>query len=48
MIEVFCLQEHGESTGMAAPRCNFFRITALGYGRNPNTTITLQEMFLSL
>ena len=45
VIEVFCLQQHGESLDRF---CNFYRITAVGYGRNPNTTVRLQEMFISL
>jgi type IV pilus assembly protein PilX len=45
VIEVFCLQQHGESLDRY---CNFYRITAVGYGRNPNTTVRLQETFLSL
>ena len=46
VIEVFCLQQHGESMSECFP--NFFRITALGFGRNPNTTVRLQETFISL
>ena len=45
VIEVFCLQQHGESLDRY---CNFYRITAVGYGRNPNTTVTLQETFITL
>ena len=45
VIEVFCLQQHGESLDRF---CNFYRITAVGYGRNPNTTVTLQETFITL
>ena len=45
VIEVFCLQQHGESLDRY---CNFYRITAVGYGRNPNTTIRLQETFITL
>jgi type IV pilus assembly protein PilX len=46
LIEGFCLMDPGES--IREPLCNFFRITARGYGRNPNTVVTLQEVFLSL
>ena len=45
VIEVFCLQQHGESLDRY---CNFYRLTAVGYGRNPNTTVTLQETFITL
>lgn len=45
VIEVFCLQQHGESLERY---CNFYRITAVGYGRNPSTTVTLQETFITL
>jgi type IV pilus assembly protein PilX len=46
VIENFCLLKDGESMGVTW--CNFFRITARGYGRNPSTQITLQETFVSL
>jgi len=45
VIEVFCLQQHGESLDRY---CNFYRITAVGYGRSPSTTVTLQETFITL
>ena len=45
IIEVFCLQQLGESLERF---CTFYRITARGYGRNPNTQVTLQETFLAL
>jgi type IV pilus assembly protein PilX len=47
LLEIFCLREQGQSLG-AQDFCNFYRITARGYGRNPNTQVTLQEMFVSL
>jgi type IV pilus assembly protein PilX len=46
LIEIFCLPQHGASIG-AVP-CKFYRITARGYGGNPNSQVTLQEIFLSL
>lgn len=46
IIEIFCLPQHGASIGSAP--CKFYRITARGYGGNPNTQVTLQEVFLSL
>jgi type IV pilus assembly protein PilX len=45
IVEVFCLQQLGESLERF---CTFYRITARGYGRNPNTQVTLQETFLAL
>ena len=45
IIENFCLMQHGETL---QPICKFYRTTAVGYGRNPNTAVTLQEMFVSL
>jgi type IV pilus assembly protein PilX len=46
LIEIFCLPQHGASIGSAP--CKFYRITARGYGSNPNSQISLQEIFLSL
>ncbi|MGZ8231471.1 MAG: pilus assembly PilX family protein [Burkholderiales bacterium] len=46
IIEIFCLPQHGASIGSAP--CKFYRITARGWGGNPNTQVTLQEVFLSL
>jgi type IV pilus assembly protein PilX len=46
VIEYFCLQYLG--TGIGASSCKFYRITARGFGANPNTQVTLQEIFLSL
>ena len=48
IIEGYCLKADGESMGEMGNKCNFYRITARGYGRNPNTQITLQETFVSL
>lgn len=45
VIEGYCLRQDGESLQRF---CNFYRITVRGYGRNPNTQITLQETFVSL
>ena len=45
VIEGYCLRQDGESLQRF---CNFYRITARGYGRNPSTQITLQETFISL
>jgi type IV pilus assembly protein PilX len=49
IIEFFCLPggpASGWSIGSAP--CKWYRITARGYGANPNSQITLQEIFLSL
>jgi type IV pilus assembly protein PilX len=46
-IEVMCLPQFGGSLG-DPNYCNFYRITARGYGANPSTQVTLQEVFLKL
>jgi type IV pilus assembly protein PilX len=46
LIELFCLQSTSEGIGAANPPCNFFRITAVGYGANPATTVKLQEIIV--
>jgi len=46
-IEVLCLPAAGATLGgTAIDFCNFYRITARGYGANPNTQVTLQEIYL--
>jgi type IV pilus assembly protein PilX len=50
IIELFCLPTRND-TGFAFPpgeNCKFYRITARGYGVNPNSQVTLQEIFLAL
>ncbi len=49
VIELFCLTTRVDSIG-APPgaNCKFYRITARGYGVNPNSQVTLQEIFLAL
>ena len=44
-IEVLCLPQFGGSIGDPT-YCSFYRITARGYGGNPNTKVTVQEIFL--
>jgi type IV pilus assembly protein PilX len=44
-IEVLCLPQFGGSIGDPT-YCNFYRITARGFGGNPNTRVTVQEIFL--
>jgi type IV pilus assembly protein PilX len=46
IVEQFCLQG-GVSIG-GEDYCKWYRITARGYGVNPNSQVTLQEVFLSL
>ncbi|MCC7487848.1 MAG: hypothetical protein IT529_23000 [Burkholderiales bacterium] len=46
-IEIMCLPQFGGSLG-DPNYCNFYRITGRGYGYNPNTEVTLQEVFLRL
>ena len=47
-IEVLCYYNVDESLATGTPKnfCNYYRITARGYGGNPNTQATLQEIFL--
>ena len=44
-LEVLCLPQHGGSLGDPS-YCNFYRITARGYGNNINTQVNIQEIFL--
>jgi type IV pilus assembly protein PilX len=45
IIERFCvLLPHGSIEG-AGDMCRVYRLTARGYGRNPNTQVTLQEIY---
>lgn len=46
-IEVMCLPQFGGSLG-DPNYCSFYRITARGYGANPNTQATVQEVFLRM
>lgn len=48
LIELFCLRLYGESIGGEGCSESFYRITATGYGRSPHTTVTLQEVYVSL
>ena len=45
LMEAFCLQVRGDALS-AQIQCKFIRVTAAGYGRNPNTVVTLQEIFV--
>lgn len=44
-IEAMCLPQQGASLGDPT-FCNFYRITAVGWGGNPNTRVIVQEIFL--
>lgn len=44
-IEVLCYPQYGSSLGDPT-FCNFYRITGRGFGTNPNTRVTVQEIFL--
>jgi type IV pilus assembly protein PilX len=46
-IEVMCLPQYGGSLG-DPNYCNFYRITGRGWGLNPNTVVTVQEIFLKM
>jgi type IV pilus assembly protein PilX len=47
IIEVLCLPVGGGTIGgNNADFCNFYRITARGYGQSTNTQVTLQEVYL--
>ena len=46
-IEVLCLPQYGGSLG-DPNYCNFYRITGRGWGLNPNTVVTVQEIFLKM
>ncbi len=46
IIELFGLPSHDETIMRSGPQWVYYRITARGYGGNPNTEVTLQEVFL--
>ena len=48
IIELFCLQTQDASIGGQESMCKFYRLTARGWGNNPNTQVTLQEVFLKI
>jgi Tfp pilus assembly protein PilX len=46
IIEHFCLVTTTGTDSMSGSEfCKFYRITARGWGVNPNSQVTLQEMF---
>lgn len=46
-IEAFCLltKPDGSMGEKAGPPCKYYRITARGYGGNPNSQVTLNEVY---
>jgi Tfp pilus assembly protein PilX len=47
IIELFCLQLVGGGMGGQADTCRVWRFTAVGWGKNPNTQVTVQEFYIS-
>lgn len=47
IIEMYCLPLLGTSIGSAADTCRVWRFTAVGWGKNPNTQVTVQEVYIS-
>jgi Tfp pilus assembly protein PilX len=45
LMELFCAPMFYEEASVPAA-CRLYRLTATGWGRNPNTRVTLQETFL--
>jgi type IV pilus assembly protein PilX len=45
-IELFCASLAVEERGTAS-LCRLYRFTAVGWGKNPNTQVTLQETYLA-
>ena len=45
-IELFCSPMFYETLKDVGAHCRLYRLTATGWGRNPNTRVTLQETFL--
>jgi type IV pilus assembly protein PilX len=47
IIELFCFPVALTSIGGVADSCRYWRFTAVGWGKNPNTQVTVQEFYLS-
>jgi|SRR5688572_21554225 type IV pilus assembly protein PilX len=47
IIEVLCYPPPAGVGSIGETFCNFYRVTAAGYGGNPNTQVTVQEIFLA-
>jgi type IV pilus assembly protein PilX len=47
IIELFCLPLVGGGMDGQADTCRVWRFTAVGWGKNPNTQVTVQEVYIS-
>jgi type IV pilus assembly protein PilX len=47
IIEMFCLPLLNGGLGGVADACRVWRFTAVGWGKNPNTQVTVQEVYIS-
>lgn len=47
IIELFCLPLVGGGMDGQADACRVWRFTAVGWGKNPNTQVTVQETYIS-
>ena len=47
IIEMLCLQLEGYPGTGTADTCRTFRFTAVGWGKNPNTQVTVQETYIA-
>ena len=47
IIEMFCFKTKVGSIETVADSCRYWRFTAVGWGKNPNTQVTVQELYLS-
>ena len=47
IIELFCFPVALGGIGGVQDQCRYWRFTAVGWGRNPNTQVTVQEFYMS-
>ena len=47
IIEMFCFPVSLDSIEGVKDQCRYWRFTAVGWGKNPNTQVTVQEFYLS-
>jgi Tfp pilus assembly protein PilX len=47
IVELFCLPLVGGGMDGQADACRVWRFTAVGWGKNPNTQVTVQETYIS-
>jgi type IV pilus assembly protein PilX len=47
IVELFCLPLVGGDIDGQASTCRVWRFTAVGWGKNPNTQVTVQETYIS-